>query len=636
MATRELRQAAIRCLEPNSFTAQHARIDINTFKHAIYALAQSHGIFELYITDQDAASMGIERQLAREAPDEPEEQAAAYIINAFEMQTKLYEKQVTKIAELKFKVVQTMEYSVLQNIGQPVFGTLRMSVLDILNALEGAYSTLTINELQAIYAEWTARRWEPASDLIVFMSTFRETADFLSQHHYAPPQGQQVMTLMNAIAHVPSFAGMANQSFHTNYPATDQQTLAHLTEIYTEVYRTQYENTTAAQHHNAMYQVITKDEDIHAATIQSIMATVRGSLPPNTKLTHQQLLDLQAEIVKTITRVLNSGSEQAPNRSMGRSPAMKKADTRRKDVATACTNRKSKSTCIYVTQPHPLVDLRDSKSYISVVMDIETTGFSHSADNIIQLAARANWVKPNGLWGSENFNEYVSLPPGYTKARRKGVPHHIAKLTGITSRTLRTKGIPFECMWRKFTNWLSECSSKSISNSGKGTPVVLIAHNGKAFDFPFLHAALIKSQLHQNWERKANIVCFIDTLLILRSDEAWNSCKSKDISGIRSEKNNKENRSTLCNKEVRQNSDIVPAEKATVESLESYSCKPPKQSLGALHEHLFGTPIAGAHNALADVAALCSVLTSPAVRGRWQYVGNEMQLTRLSSSDNIS
>jgi DNA polymerase III epsilon subunit-like protein len=336
---------------------------------------------------------------------------------------------------------------------------------------------------------------------------------------------------------------------------------------------------------------------------------------------------------ESVVQVPSSFSSSKPD--MGRSPAMKKADTRRKDVATACTYRKSKSTCIYVTQPQPLVDLRDAKSYISVVMDIETTGFSHSTDNIIQLAARANWVKPNGLWGSEIFNEYVSLPPGHTKARRKGVPHHIAKLTGITSRTLRTKGIPFECMWRKFTNWLSECSCKSISNSGKGTPVVLIAHNGKAFDFPFLHAALVKSQLHQNWERKANIVCFIDTLLILRSDEAWNSCKSKDISGIRSEKNNKENRSTLCNKEVRQNSDIVPPEKATVESLESDSCKPPKQSLGALHEHLFGTPIAGAHNALADVAALCSVLTSPAVRGRWQYVGNEMQLTRLSSSDNI-
>jgi hypothetical protein len=314
MATSETRQAAIRSFEPNSFTAQHARIDINTFKLAIYDQAQAHGLFELYITDQDAISMGIARQPPREAPEEPDEQAAAYLIKTFETQTKLYDKQVTRIAALKLKVVQTMEYSVIQNIGQPVVGTLRMTVLDILNALEQAYNTLTNNELQAIYAEWTARRWEPASDLIVFMSAFRETADFLSQHQYAPPSGQQVMTLKNAIAHVPSFADMANQSFHSNYPATAQQTLAHLTETYTEVYRTQYVNTTAAQHHNAMNQVTTKDEDIHAIVMQGIMASARGSLPTNTKVTHQQALDIPAEIAKAITRVLHGGAEQAPNR----------------------------------------------------------------------------------------------------------------------------------------------------------------------------------------------------------------------------------------------------------------------------------------------------------------------------------
>jgi hypothetical protein len=38
MATSELRQAAVRGFEPNSFTAQHARLDINTFKLAIYDL----------------------------------------------------------------------------------------------------------------------------------------------------------------------------------------------------------------------------------------------------------------------------------------------------------------------------------------------------------------------------------------------------------------------------------------------------------------------------------------------------------------------------------------------------------------------------------------------------------------------
>jgi DNA polymerase III alpha subunit (gram-positive type) len=97
------------------------------------------------------------------------------------------------------------------------------------------------------------------------------------------------------------------------------------------------------------------------------------------------------------------------------------------------------------------------------------------------LAAKAHWIRPaagcngnNSLWSSASFSEYISLCPA---GPRRKVPYHIAKLTGITSKMLRSKGIPFGIVWEKFTAWLMSCSEKKI---------VMMAHNGKAFDFPFL------------------------------------------------------------------------------------------------------------------------------------------------------
>ena len=305
--TNELRQAEIRSFTASSFHAEHAREDIATFKHAVYTLAQSYNLFEVVITDADAVTMNTPRVPARVRPEDPGLGASAAAIKHYDTQTKLFEDQIEKIAKLKLKVTQTMDYAAVQTIGHAINGLLLMDVHTILEQLVVAFSTLTINELGAIEAEWATRRWDGGDDLITFMANFRDTAAFLQNHNYAQPEGRQVFLLKNAVQHVPLFAEMANAAFHASAPTIAQQTAARLITTYTQVYRNQYVNTTAAQHHRTANQA-TADNDQHAPTIAGIMASVRGCLP-TTPITHEQLMELQSEVAKTITRTLTHGRQ---------------------------------------------------------------------------------------------------------------------------------------------------------------------------------------------------------------------------------------------------------------------------------------------------------------------------------------
>lgn len=268
---------------------------------------------------------------------------------------------------------------------------------------------------------------------------------------------------------------------------------------------------------------------------------------------------------------------------------------------------------LYSMQSTPLVDLRCSTEYLCVVIDIETTGFSPRSEHIIQLAARANWERPNEFCASDSFSEYVSLP--VSRGKRIKVPYHITKLTGITAKMLRAKGVPFDKMWCKFLRWLESCSRRRCASSS-GKPVVMVAHNGKMFDFPFLQATLTRFQLHHEWEKRANVICFLDSLLILRSEKAWTSDSSSNDRTTNYYHSDSAAGEVLCE-------------------------RPHKLGMGPLHQHLFNRKIAGAHNAATDVNALCNILNSPILRHRWKGVGNYMQFRRnehhwLTASEDIA
>ena len=384
----------------------------------------------------------------------------------------------------------------------------------------------------------------------------------------------------------------------------------------------------------------------------------RSRAPPSPPLS-EVMLDLSTKLSRY--SLVDRNDNNKMKCSAQRESSSSSSSSSSSNGSSGNRNINNKNTGLYVIHSTPLIDLCRPADYITVVMDIETTGFSPKTDHIIQLAARANWIKPNGLWTSDSFSEYVTLPSpssasSSSRRRKKALPHHITKLTGITSKTLQTKGMAFDQMWRKFLSWLQACAGHSPLSGDQAKPIVLLAHNGKAFDFPFLQAALERFQLYPNdWERRANICCFLDTLLILRCEAAW-------VTESAINKENEENDENVARRsaavtvtddscDTYQHLDGIPGSlksnrhqlRATISPAPPSTApqstttrshvpvvvsKPAKLSLGALHEHLFHCEISGAHCAQADVLALCRVLGSTSLRHTWQAVGNSLQFSR--------
>lgn len=224
----------------------------------------------------------------------------------------------------------------------------------------------------------------------------------------------------------------------------------------------------------------------------------------------------------------------------------------------------------------PIVDLSSDKNAPSprvILLDLETTGLSSAQNRIIQIAAK--------VLGDHNsmFNAYV-LPVG------DSVSPHIAQLTGIHQTFLQTEGVPFRQAYFSFRDWL-HLQRKPTSGSSEH-PLVLIAHNGKSFDFDFL---TVEVQRHNclegcaatHWAEDARIDSFVDSLLILRKDEAW-------LKGVR---------------------------------------KPASFAQGKLYKHLLGKELENGHNAMYDIRALEEILMHPTLAQSWLHIANKMQF-RLS------
>ena len=103
----------------------------------------------------------------------------------------------------------------------------------------------------------------------------------------------------------------------------------------------------------------------------------------------------------------------------------------------------------------------------SVVFDLETTGLSPSDDEIIQIAAVR--IRDGRVTPRDRFFSYV-------KPRRR-IDSYITYLTGITNDHVRGAPRAFDIL-RQFTCF--------CGNS------LLIGHNARAFDVPFLRSACSK------------------------------------------------------------------------------------------------------------------------------------------------
>ncbi|HWH71570.1 MAG TPA: 3'-5' exonuclease [Candidatus Sulfotelmatobacter sp.] len=105
-----------------------------------------------------------------------------------------------------------------------------------------------------------------------------------------------------------------------------------------------------------------------------------------------------------------------------------------------------------------------------VIFDLETTGLSPYANDIIQIAAVR--VASGNILSTESFSTYVN--PGCS------IPAFITSLTGIADSHVRNA---------------PDIASALADFSRFASDDVLLAHNGRRFDVPFIREACSKRQL---------------------------------------------------------------------------------------------------------------------------------------------
>ena len=301
-----LRHQNVRRLEAAAFTGATGREDILVLKQGIYEAALLLNILDVVALDADLATYELVRVEVLPRPPLPQIGATAAQAKHYEFARHAYTQQSEGLATLKGKIIQALDQEALRAVEQPIHGTLRLSVRDLVLALTTEYQQMTNKELQRLYNQWTALRWDAATDLITFLTTFQECLTFLDSHGFGPTRGVQVVTLQEAVEHVPAFANIADAAFHQEFPFEANQTLANLTATYRRVYRAQYAHSTAAQHHLANQVKETPSSTSGApedVLLQGISASTRAAIR-DTKITPELMDRLVLEVTKTVQRCL--------------------------------------------------------------------------------------------------------------------------------------------------------------------------------------------------------------------------------------------------------------------------------------------------------------------------------------------
>ncbi|KAG7354197.1 PolC-type DNA polymerase III [Nitzschia inconspicua] len=189
-----------------------------------------------------------------------------------------------------------------------------------------------------------------------------------------------------------------------------------------------------------------------------------------------------------------------------------------------------------------------------VLFDLETTGGSRTKDDIIELAAMV--LGPDGIAIEDGSFESLIRP------HRKITPY-ITTLTGITNEMVKTAPTFPEVMNSFFRFVGGIVRSHCILSSTIVDAIVLVAHNGRAFDIPFLLRSLQGHNLQSLLSDDPRYGYFIDTLHVART------------------------------------------------FLGGSAATPTNNRLGTLFQFVTGAEMENSHRAMGDVKALYTVFRSP-------------------------
>ena len=152
------------------------------------------------------------------------------------------------------------------------------------------------------------------------------------------------------------------------------------------------------------------------------------------------------------------------------------------------------------------------------VLDFETTGLNPYQDDIIEMAVKKI--------GDDDIFERIVIPKKMPKGSLYTyVPPHIVKLTGITDKMIKEKGIDKNVGIQHMFQYI-------LKNSNLDENIYIISHNGTVFDFIFF------KRLLTNYIQKVGIgvdkdifknIKYLDTLLFSKSFLNLKSYSQKNI-----------------------------------------------------------------------------------------------------------
>lgn len=201
-------------------------------------------------------------------------------------------------------------------------------------------------------------------------------------------------------------------------------------------------------------------------------------------------------------------------------------------------------------------------SYVVVSWDTETTGLKRD-DQIISLGAVATIYEQ-----SKNLSEFGKLTQKvigeFHEFIHTDLPITSEHIHHISAQVLKDANAqPFAVVLQQWQTWLRSFNK----------PIILIAHNGRAFDEKILYCNMINHDPpipFVEWMKQSRVHGFLDSLVLFKT-------KQKQIK------------------------DLVVHPVTKVPSL----------TLNIIHLSWCGFEMPGHHNALADAQALCRILNTP-------------------------